>query len=491
MTTALPAGVRSIVTALSVEYRKKARGVLIAESRVTVPAVDRRDRSRRSRRDPRCERRRGRDRDRALASESGRMTSPPDATPSPSRSAASGTALDTALTRQAHIEVPLICGAMYPCSNPELVAAVSEAGGIGIVQPISMTFVHRHEFRAGLKLIRDLTAKPIGMNALIEKSSRLYSERMERWVDVAIEEGVRFFVTSLGNPRWVAERVHAVGGFVYHDVTEAKWAAKGRDGGVDGLIAVNRRAGGHAGERSAEALLEELAPFGLPVVCAGGIGDGAGFAAALRMGYAGVQMGTRFIATPECRAERVVQAGDRGGARGGRGADRTPDRNSGRGSQYAVHPAHRHARRAVRTLDAARTTHQALDALDLRAQVGVAPEARRARSARSRANTGRRARAWPRSIPSSPPGTSCARARPRRAGRRGACARVRRPVGRRGTCARGRRPVGRRGACARGRSAGQAAKARAARRGPAPGRGPVPFRPAGPRIPLAARRGRC
>jgi nitronate monooxygenase len=210
--------------------------------------------------------------------------------------------LVTALTRHAHIEVPLICGAMYPCSNPELVAAVSEAGGIGIVQPVSMTYVHGHEFRAGLRLIRSLTSRPIGMNALIEKSSRLYLERMQRWVDIAIEEGVRFFVTSLGNPRWVAERAHAVGGFVYHDVTEAKWAAKGRDGGVDGLIAVNCRAGGHAGPRSAAALLEELAPFGLPVVCAGGIGDGAGFAAALRLGYAGVQMGTRFIATPECRA---------------------------------------------------------------------------------------------------------------------------------------------------------------------------------------------
>jgi nitronate monooxygenase len=210
--------------------------------------------------------------------------------------------LATPLTRHAHIEVPLICGAMYPCSNPELVAAVSGAGGIGIVQPISMTYVHGHEFRAGLRLIRSLTSRPIGMNALIERSSRMYLERMERWVDVAIEEGVRFFVTSLGNPRWVAERAHAVRGFVYHDVTEAKWAAKARDGGVDGLIAVNRRAGGHAGPRTAEALLEELRPFGLPVVCAGGIGDGAGFAAALRMGYAGVQMGTRFIATPECRA---------------------------------------------------------------------------------------------------------------------------------------------------------------------------------------------
>jgi nitronate monooxygenase len=217
--------------------------------------------------------------------------------------------LETPLTRAAGIEVPLVCGAMYPCSNPELVAAVSEAGGIGIVQPISLTWVHGHDFREGLRLIRRLTAKPIGMNALIEQSSRAYRERMERWIDVALEEGVRFFVTSLGNPRWVVDRVSPAGGVVYHDVTERKWAEKGIAGGVHGLIGVNDRAGGHAGARSAEALLEELAPLGLPVVCAGGVGSAQDFARALRMGYAGAQLGTRFIATPECRASEAYKRG--------------------------------------------------------------------------------------------------------------------------------------------------------------------------------------
>jgi nitronate monooxygenase len=204
---------------------------------------------------------------------------------------------------------------MYPCSNPELVAAVSEAGGIGIVQPISLTYVHGHDFREGLRLIRRLTSKPIGMNALIEQSSKTYRERMERWIDIALEEGVRFFVTSLGNPRWVKERVRQAGGVVYHDVTEAKWAEKGKAGGVDGLIAVNHRAGGHAGPRSAERLIEELRPFGLPVLCAGGIGDEGDFVRALAMGYAGAQLGTRFIATAECRAseaykQAIVKAGE-------------------------------------------------------------------------------------------------------------------------------------------------------------------------------------
>ncbi len=221
--------------------------------------------------------------------------------------------LQTALTRDAGIEIPLICGAMYPCSNPELVAAVSEAGGLGVLQPISLTYIHGHEFREGIRFIRSLTDKPIGMNALIEGNSSRYRARMEEWIDVALEEGVRFFVTSLGKPDWVVERVHAVGGKVYHDVTERRWAEKGLESGVDGLIGVNRRAGGHPGPRSARELLEEIADLGVPVVCAGGIGDAPDFVEALEMGYDGVQMGTRFIATPECRAadgykEAIVKA---------------------------------------------------------------------------------------------------------------------------------------------------------------------------------------
>jgi nitronate monooxygenase len=217
--------------------------------------------------------------------------------------------MDTAVTRQLGIEVPLICGAMYPCSNPELVAAVSEAGGIGVIQPLSLVYVHGHEFRAGLDLIRRLTAKPVGMNVIVERSSRVYEERMQRYVDLAIEGGIRFFVTSLGNPRWVVEKAHAAGGFVYHDVTERKWALKGLEAGVDGLIGVNNRAGGHAGPKSAEALVAEMADLGVPLVCAGGIGDESDFVRALGMGYAAVQMGTRFIATTECTApEEYKQA---------------------------------------------------------------------------------------------------------------------------------------------------------------------------------------
>ncbi|MBW1878855.1 MAG: nitronate monooxygenase [Deltaproteobacteria bacterium] len=209
--------------------------------------------------------------------------------------------LDTPFTRQVGIDVPLICGAMYPCSNPELVAAASAAGGIGIIQPVAMTYAHGHDLREGIRLIRSLTDKPVGFNAIVEKS-RVLENQMRRWIDVALDEGVRFFITALGNPSWVVEAIHGAGGIVYHDVTERKWAEKALSHGVDGLICVNDRAGGHAGPKAPEVLMEELGDLGVPLICAGGIGAEADFVRALEMGYAGVQMGTRFIATTECRA---------------------------------------------------------------------------------------------------------------------------------------------------------------------------------------------
>lgn len=222
---------------------------------------------------------------------------------------------NTAFITALGIEHPLICGPMYPCSNPELVAAASAAGAIGVVQPVSLTYVHGYEFREGLQTIRQLTDKPVGFNALIEGSSRRYQKRMEEWIDIALQEGVRFFITSLGKPDWVVRRVHACGGLVYHDVTERRWAQKGQQCGIDGLICVNNRAGGHSGGASAEQLLEQLQDIELPKICAGGISTAGQYRAALAMGYAGVQMGTAFIATTECNAspaykQAIVEANE-------------------------------------------------------------------------------------------------------------------------------------------------------------------------------------
>lgn len=224
--------------------------------------------------------------------------------------------LKTKFTEDAKVEVPLICGAMYPCSNPELVAAVSEAGGLGIVQPLSLVYVHGYDFREGLKYIRSLTTKPYGLNILVEKSSKRYEDRMKEYVKIALEEGCRFFITALGNPSWVVNMVSPYGGIVYHDVVNKKWALKALEHGVSGFILVNNRAGGHAGILSKEKLFSDLIELGKPLIAAGGIGDEKDFVEALRIGYDGVQLGTRFIATTECKEkdsykEAICNAGEK------------------------------------------------------------------------------------------------------------------------------------------------------------------------------------
>ncbi len=213
------------------------------------------------------------------------------------------------LCEQLNIKVPLIGGAMYPCSNPELVAAVSEAGALGIVQPMSLSFVHGYEFQKGLQYIKSLSSNPIGLNLILETSSKTYQKRTQQWAETAVEEGVKVFVTALGNPRWVVDLAHQHGITVFHDVTNVKHAQKALDGGVDGFIAVNNRAGGHAGTLTPQALLDEIAPLGKPVICAGGMGSPDTFREMLAMGYAGAQLGTRFIASTECTAvEEYKQA---------------------------------------------------------------------------------------------------------------------------------------------------------------------------------------
>lgn len=209
--------------------------------------------------------------------------------------------------KHAGVQHPIICGPMYPCSNPELVAAASESGALGVIQPIALTYVHGYEFVKGLKYIKSLTDKPLGMNLLIERSSKKYHQKMEYWLDAALDNGIRFFITSLGKPDWVVKKAHQAGAVVYHDVTESKWAQKAIDVEVDGLIAVNNRAGGHAGNQPYDTLLDNLLSYKLPVVCAGGISDKNSYEKSLHKGYEAVQMGTRFIVTSECSASQAYK----------------------------------------------------------------------------------------------------------------------------------------------------------------------------------------
>ena len=199
-------------------------------------------------------------------------------------------------------EVPIVCGPMYPGSNPELIAAVSEAGGFGVVQPVALTSLYGHDFREGLQLIKKLTNKPFGVNfTIFGGANKKYHEQMKTWMEISIEEGVKFFLTSLGKPTEIVKIAKQHDIKVYHDVPNRKVALAMRDTGVDGINCINWRGGGQTGIQSAEKFMEDLHDIGIPLVCAGGIGNAADFQKALEMGYAGVQIGTRFLATHECK----------------------------------------------------------------------------------------------------------------------------------------------------------------------------------------------
>ena len=190
---------------------------------------------------------------------------------------------------------------MYPGSNPELVAAVSEAGGLGVVQPVALTSLYGHDFREGLQLIKQLTDRPFGVNfTIFGGANKKYHEQMQEWMQISIEEGVKFFLTSLGKPDAVVKAAKEHGIVVYHDVPNKKVALAMRDSGVDGLNCINWRGGGQTGIQAAEQFMEELHDIKIPLICAGGIGNADDFKQALELGYAGVQLGTRFLATNEC-----------------------------------------------------------------------------------------------------------------------------------------------------------------------------------------------
>jgi len=197
--------------------------------------------------------------------------------------------------------IPVVCGPMYPGSNPELIAAVSEAGGFGVVQPLSLTSLYGHDFREGLRLIKSLTDKPFGVNfTIFGGGNKKYHDNNKKWMDISIEEGVKFFLTSLGKPIEIVKIAKKNDIKVYHDVPNKKVALAMVDCGVDGLNCINWRAGGQTGIYSAEKFMEDLKDIKIPLICAGGIGNKNDYKKALEMGYSGVQLGTRFLASKEC-----------------------------------------------------------------------------------------------------------------------------------------------------------------------------------------------
>jgi nitronate monooxygenase len=200
----------------------------------------------------------------------------------------------TEFTQQFDVKYPIICAPMFLVSSVKMVVSASEAGGVGTFPALNYRPIER--YRQTIKEIKGLTAKPFGINIIVQKSNKYQYKQIEH----ALEEKVPLIITSLGNPKEVIRLAHEMGTRVYCDVVGFEHAKKVADLGADGLIAVGFGAGGHAGDISPLALIPNLVRMvKLPIIAAGSIVDGAGMAAAFALGASAVYMGTRFIASKE------------------------------------------------------------------------------------------------------------------------------------------------------------------------------------------------
>jgi len=206
------------------------------------------------------------------------------------------------------IEHPIVQGGMAWAASAELAAAVSNAGGLGIVGAGNLP---PEAVRAELRRVRSLTSRPFGANVPV------FTAGAHEAVQVFIEEGVSVVTVGGGNAGPYLEPLQRAGIVVIPVVASVALARRMARLGVDALIAEGMESGGHVGDVATLPLLPQVVDaVDLPVIAAGGIADGRGLAAALALGAVGIQMGTRFICTVECGAhpnykERIVHAHDR------------------------------------------------------------------------------------------------------------------------------------------------------------------------------------
>jgi enoyl-[acyl-carrier protein] reductase II len=211
-------------------------------------------------------------------------------------------AVSTRITKLLGCRYPLLLPGMSWISTPELVAAVSNAGGVGILAtgPLSSD-----ETRAAIRRIRELTDQPFGIGATL-----LMPGAPEN-AQVALDEHVPLINVSLGKADWVAEGVHSYGGSLLATVTNAKHAAAAIESGADALMVTGHEAAAHGGDVTSLVLIPALAQRfpDTPIVAAGGFATGRGLAAALALGADGVAMGSRFAISKESPlAESIKQA---------------------------------------------------------------------------------------------------------------------------------------------------------------------------------------
>ncbi len=215
--------------------------------------------------------------------------------------------ITTRITELFGIERPILSGAMQWLAKAELVAAVSNAGGLGVLS--SATFATAEDLRAELKRTKELTDKPFAVNLTLMPS--LAPPDYPAYVKVCIEEGVKIIETSGRLPDKLMPYFKAAGMKTVHKCTCVKHALKAQSIGCDAVIIDGFDAAGHVGENDIGTM--SLTPaavdaLDIPVICAGGIGDGRGMAAALMLGAEGVCMGTRFFLSKEAPANEAFKA---------------------------------------------------------------------------------------------------------------------------------------------------------------------------------------
>jgi enoyl-[acyl-carrier protein] reductase II len=192
------------------------------------------------------------------------------------------------------IKYPILLGGMLFVGKAKLVAAVSNAGGLGILGGGAMG---SEELREEIREIRSLTERPFGINIPVR------SPRAEALVQGVFEEGVKIVSTSAGDPFQFTKPLKQRGVIVIHVVPTVAHARRAQDAGVDAIVAEGSESGGYINleEVTTMALVPQVVDVvKLPVIAAGGIADARGLVAALALGAVGVQMGTRFLATKEC-----------------------------------------------------------------------------------------------------------------------------------------------------------------------------------------------
>jgi NAD(P)H-dependent flavin oxidoreductase YrpB (nitropropane dioxygenase family) len=199
--------------------------------------------------------------------------------------------LQTAVCDLLAIQLPILQAGMSTYTTPELVAAVSNAGGLGIIGGL---FREPDEVREEIRKVRELTSRPFGVNHVVSQTDAAA-------IDVTLELRVPVLSLSWGRAAELVRRAHEAGIKVIHQVNSPEEAGQVASDGADVIVAQGTEGGGHIGGMSTLPLVPQVVDVvnGVPVLAAGGIADGRGLAAVLMLGAQGALIGTRFLATPE------------------------------------------------------------------------------------------------------------------------------------------------------------------------------------------------